>query len=396
MMKELNFQMRLPCGQRHILRQPTAALANNYCLTAKTLFHLKSTIIKKCRGGKFDMAEFHYRQSAVDYPEDPLTLAENAAWRLAWEQPRFSAHSGISAAQRWSLFAILLFLSALVLIAPRISVLMLGWTLAVLFTFVALFRCVLLAAGVYAAWRVRTAASEHMTPGDAVLPVYTVLVPLYREPGSVPQLVAALTRLDYPADRLDIKLVLEADDEDTFAAIQNLDLPVQFEVLRVPALAPRTKPKACNYALASARGAHVVIYDAEDIPDTDQLRKAAAAFRLAGPQLACLQARLNYYNPRENWLTRQFTLEYSMWFDWLLPGLQALGLPIPLGGTSNHFRTCILRQLGGWDAYNVTEDADLGLRLARAAILAWFWTFDHHGRGQLPASATGCASAPAG
>jgi cellulose synthase/poly-beta-1,6-N-acetylglucosamine synthase-like glycosyltransferase len=312
------------------------------------------------------MAEFHYRQSAADYPEDPLALAENAAWRLAWEQPQFSAHSGISAAQRWSLFAILLLLSAMVLIAPRTSVLMLGWALAVLFTFVALFRCVLLVAGVYAAWHVRTAVPEHMTPGDAGLPVYTLLVPLYREPGSVPQLVAALTRLDYPADRLDIKLVLEADDGDTFAAIQKLDLPAQFEVLRVPALAPRTKPKACNYALASARGAHVVIYDAEDIPDTDQLRKAVAAFQAGGPQLACLQARLNYYNPRENWLTRQFTLEYSMWFDWLLPGLQALGLPIPLGGTSNHFRTCILRQLGGWDAYNVTEDADLGLRLARS------------------------------
>ncbi len=313
------------------------------------------------------------RQSAVDdacrnaeiHPDDELTRAENAAWRLAWEQPQFSAHAGVSATQRLIILSLLLIVFSLALIAPRALFLMLGWTLAVFFSLVALFRCMLLIAGLYAAWRARYAAPENVAFTDAELPVYTVLVPLYREPGSVPQLIAALTRLDYPADRLDIKLVLEADDAATFAAIQKLNPPAHFEILRVPPLAPRTKPKACNYALATARGAHVVIYDAEDIPDTDQLRKAAKAFHAGGPQLACLQARLNYYNPRENWLTRQFTLEYSMWFDWLLPGLQALGLPIPLGGTSNHFRTNVLRSLGGWDAYNVTEDADLGLRLSR-------------------------------
>lgn len=304
-------------------------------------------------------------QKPVIAVEDPLSLAENAAWRLAWEQPQFSAHSGVSMNQRLTLIFLLTSASALAAVAPEASFTVMGWAVALFFTLVALFRTLLLAAGFYTVWQRRLIASETARIADMDLPVYTVIAPLYHEPGSVPQLVDALMRLDYPAERLDIKLVLEADDEATFAAIQRLHPPRQFQILRVPPLAPRTKPKACNFALASATGEHVVIYDAEDIPSTDQLRKSAAMFRAGGPKLACLQARLNYYNPRENWLTRQFTLEYSVWFDWLLPGLQALGLPIPLGGTSNHFRTDLLRALGGWDAFNVTEDADLGLRLAR-------------------------------
>jgi len=297
--------------------------------------------------------------------DDPLTQAENAAWRLAWEQPLLSAHSGASNSQRLILFSLLLLTGALALAAPRASFAILGWGLAGFFTLVALFRTLLLLAGIHAAWRRQYAPPDTSRIADAELPVYTVIAPLYHEPGSVAQLIGALTRLDYPVDRLDIRLVLEADDEATLAAIRGHGLPGHFHILCVPPLAPRTKPKACNYALASAAGEFVVIYDAEDIPGTDQLRASVEKFRAGGGKLACLQARLNYYNPRENWLTRQFTLEYSMWFDWLLPGLQALGLPIPLGGTSNHFRTSILRMLGGWDAFNVTEDADLGLRLAR-------------------------------
>jgi cellulose synthase/poly-beta-1,6-N-acetylglucosamine synthase-like glycosyltransferase len=88
------------------------------------------------------------------------------------------------------------------------------------------------------------------------------------------------------------------------------------------------------------------------------------AFRHGPARLACVQAALNYYNWNENFLTRMFTLEYSFWFDYLLPGLDRLRMPIPLGGTSNHFRTSVLRELGGWDPFNVTEDADLGIRAA--------------------------------
>ncbi|MGH7057380.1 MAG: glycosyltransferase family 2 protein, partial [Acetobacteraceae bacterium] len=139
-----------------------------------------------------------------------------------------------------------------------------------------------------------------------------------------------------------------------------------FEIIRVPESYPKTKPKACNYAFRFARGDYTVIFDAEDIPEPDQLRKVVALFRASGPEVACIQARLNYFNWNDNFLTRMFTLEYSHWFDYLLPGLHLLRIPIPLGGTSNHFRTKVLQELGGWDPYNVTEDADLGIRLTEA------------------------------
>lgn len=302
--------------------------------------------------------------SCDPFVSDPLTMAENAAWRLAWEQPQFSAHAGASAWQISALCLLVMLIAAGLALAAESAVFALSWVLAGFFFLVLLFRVIQLGAGFTVAWRGARAAEPRSRP-DADLPFYSVLIPLYDEPGCAARLIAGLSRLDYPRDRLEIILVLEEDDAATFGALQNMLLPPHFEVQRVPAMAPRTKPKACNYALASAIGEYVVIFDAEDIPDRDQLRKAITAFDAGGAKLACLQARLNYFNPRENWLTRQFTLEYSMWFDWLLPGLQVLGLPIPLGGTSNHFRASVLRDIGGWDSYNVTEDADLGLRLAR-------------------------------
>lgn len=145
-----------------------------------------------------------------------------------------------------------------------------------------------------------------------------------------------------------------------------LNLPGNFELVLAPDFVPRTKPKALNFAMPLARGDYVAIYDAEDIPEPDQLRKALHAFRCGPPNLACVQAKLNLYNARQSWLTKQFTLEYTALFDGLLPALAAFRLPLPLGGTSNHFRISALKWLSGWDAYNVTEDADLGIRLARA------------------------------
>ena len=201
---------------------------------------------------------------------------------------------------------------------------------------------------------------------DAELPVYTLLVPLYREANMLGGLTRALSRLDYPAAKLDIKLILEAVDAETIAAARALDLPGNVEILVVPDLHPRTKPKALNYALPFARGDYLVIYDAEDRPERDQLRKALAAFRQGPPNLACLQSKLNLYNADDNWLTRQFTIEYGALFDGLLPALDRLRLPIPLGGTSNHFRVAALKWLMAWDPFNVTEDADLGTRLARS------------------------------
>ncbi len=197
------------------------------------------------------------------------------------------------------------------------------------------------------------------------LPVYTILIPLYHESESVPSLVRSLRRLDYPRDKLDIQLLLEEDDARTREAVDAIELPPEFRRTVVPVSQPRTKPKACNIGLALARGELLVIYDAEDQPEPDQLKKAAAAFRACPPEVICLQSKLNFYNPRQNILTRFFTAEYSAWFDLSLPGLSSLRTVMPLGGTSNHFRTAALRELLGWDAFNVAEDCDLGIRLCR-------------------------------
>ena len=208
-------------------------------------------------------------------------------------------------------------------------------------------------------------AAEARLLRDEELPVFTILVPMFKEPEVLPILANALRNLDYPLGKLDIKIVLEETDHETIDAAVSLGLEGVFEVLLVPPSHPQTKPKACNYALHYARGDFLVIFDAEDKPEPDQLKKVIAAFRQMPDNTACVQCRLNYYNARENWLTRMFTLDYSLWFDLMLPGLERLRIPIPLGGTSNHFRMLVLRELNAWDPFNVTEDADLGIRLTQ-------------------------------
>lgn len=200
---------------------------------------------------------------------------------------------------------------------------------------------------------------------DAELPVYTIIAALYREKHVIPRLIAALAKLDYPSSKLDIKIVIEADDEETREALAAVDMPGFVEVLVAPPGLPRTKPRALNVALPLARGRFTVIYDAEDVPDRDQLRLAAAVFARLPQEVACLQARLTIDNTDDSWLTRLFTIEYAALFDVFNPGLADIGSPILLGGTSNHFRTSALTRVRGWDAWNVTEDADLGIRLAR-------------------------------
>ncbi|MCF2970141.1 glycosyltransferase [Synechococcus sp. Nb3U1] len=200
---------------------------------------------------------------------------------------------------------------------------------------------------------------------DRSLPIYTVLVPVYNEPEVMPILIGSLSKLNYPHEKLDVLILLEEKDQVTIDAARAANPPNFVRLIRVPESHPKTKPKACNYGLAFARGDYLTIYDAEDIPDPDQLKKAVIAFRKGDPSLVCVQAALNYFNREENFLTRMFTLEYSYWFDYLLPGLETLKVPIPLGGTSNHFRTDRLRELEGWDPFNVTEDADLGIRASQ-------------------------------
>ena len=201
---------------------------------------------------------------------------------------------------------------------------------------------------------------------DRTLPTYTVIVPLHREAQMVRRLLAALSALDYPVAKLDIKIVIEADDHATRAALAAAPLPARFEVIVSPPGLPRTKPRALNVTLPLARGDLLVVFDAEDVPDPGQLRDAAAVFARSSPLTACLQGRLVVDNRGDGWLPRLFALEYAALFDVLGPALAAWRLPYPLGGTSTHFRIAPLRALHGWDSWNVTEDADLGLRLAMA------------------------------
>lgn len=201
---------------------------------------------------------------------------------------------------------------------------------------------------------------------NASLPVISIMVPLHKESRIAQRLVRRMRRLDYPHDKLDVLFVVEEHDAKTRNALDEAaPLPEGFRVIVVPDGHPKTKPRALNYALDFCRGEIVGVYDAEDAPEADQLRKVAAAFAAAPPEVVCLQGRLDYYNPRDNWLSRCFTTEYAAWFRLILPGLSALGLAVPLGGTTLFVRRHALEELGAWDAHNVTEDADLGIRLSR-------------------------------
>lgn len=247
-----------------------------------------------------------------------------------------------------------------------------AWPRPVLFGVIGTTSVVFLAATVFKLWvslrgaRVdvvdRFSGRDLDSIDDAALPRYTVLVPVFREANIVARLIDNLGALDWPADRLEILVLVEEEDDETRAALEARTPPSTVTIVTIPAGHPQTKPRACNVGLDVATGDYLVIYDAEDAPEPDQLKKAWLAFQRGGDDLVCVQAALNYFNAEENLLTRMFTLEYSYWFDYMLPGLDFERLPIPLGGTSNHFRTDALRELGGWDPYNVTEDADLGIR----------------------------------
>ncbi|MCF6271801.1 MAG: glycosyltransferase [Rhodobacteraceae bacterium] len=196
-------------------------------------------------------------------------------------------------------------------------------------------------------------------------PRVSILIPLFREDKVIPALLSALGRLTYPKELLDIKILLEENDTTTQDALKKENIPHWAEVLVVPADKLQTKPRAMNYALPFCTGSIIGIYDAEDRPDPDQIDKVVAHLLAAPPDIAAVQANLDYYNTQDNWLSRCFTIEYAAWFRVIMQGMQRLGLPLPLGGTSVFIRRRVLERIGGWDAHNVTEDADLGMRLAR-------------------------------
>jgi cellulose synthase/poly-beta-1,6-N-acetylglucosamine synthase-like glycosyltransferase len=278
-------------------------------------------------------------------------------------EPQNSAQRVLSPAQVRALIVGALGLMTCFALSPRLTMIAITAIVTLIYAMLSGFRLYMAARSL--SHRVGTEISAHelarLDPHQ--LPVYTILIPLYHEASLLPTIIRAMEALDYPRAKLDVRLLLEADDHDTVAAVRSARLPTHITAVIVPEGKPKGKPRACNYGLQQARGEYVVVYDAEDIPEPDQLKKALIAFERGNDRLVCVQAKLNYFNRKQNALTHWFASEYSMWFDLFLPGLDAMHAPIPLGGTSNHFRIDRLRQVGAWDAYNVTEDADLGTRL---------------------------------
>lgn len=292
---------------------------------------------------------FHYKSKHY-VTHNTIKIAETAVQRLT--QPQIIA---------WLSAAVLL--AASFVYDWHLTIVVLVAALTILYFCNLLFDLLLIYRSYFHYTEVRVSQKQLASRQD--WPKYTVFCPLYKEVAVLPQFIAAMRKLDYPADKLEVMLLLEADDTETIKAAQRMDLPAFLQIVVVPHSMPKTKPKACNYGLRYATGEYAVIYDAEDIPDPEQLKKAVIAFAESTERVGCVQAKLNYYNWDQNILTRLFTLEYSLWFDLILTGLQSIKAPIPLGGTSNHFRTKDLQSFGGWDPFNVTEDADLGIRLTK-------------------------------
>jgi glycosyltransferase XagB len=286
-------------------------------------------------------------------------LLDGAIHRLSRVWRHGSAQTALNAAGRAGLVAFLAVLALWALLTPNTLQAILTPLLTLFLVTPSIFR-------LWAAASHRQSVpldTQQLLP-DHLLPTYSVLIPLRDEAHMVAQIVTAMRNLDYPAEKLDIKFVVEAHCKSTIAAVSEHLRDVRFDLVVVPKGGPTTKPKALNFALPLARGHHIVVFDAEDVPERDQLRKAATLFA-RHRDIACLQAALVIANSDTNWLTGLFAAEYAGHFGVLLPAIGRAGLPMPLGGTSNHFRRETLIKAGGWDAFNVTEDADLGIRLDR-------------------------------
>ncbi len=279
--------------------------------------------------------------------------------------PLMSARNLVSRGQRNFLIGLLIVIAIGLVLNIRLTItaLIAGFTL--LYLIAVIYRAYLFTRSSKSDALEIVTDEEALVVPDSELPFYTILLPVYKEASVIIKLVENLARMDYPAGRLEVLLLVEEDDQDTLDALHAAHPPSQFKLVVIPPAEPRTKPKALNFGLTLARGDIVAVYDAEDMPDVLQLRRAAVALGRCGPEVACLQAKLSYRNATQNIITRWFTVEYAMWFSFFLPGLVTLDAPIPLGGTSNHFRRAALRALGGWDPYNVTEDCDLGIRMFR-------------------------------
>ena len=284
---------------------------------------------------------------------------------LADRVPLVSARSLVSNGQRNLLIGLLLAAIVGLVISVRLTLTAILAFFTLIYFFAVVYRVYLFVRSARSDGVEVVTDEEALSVPESDLPHYTVMVAAYREASVIHTLIENISQFDYPADRLEVLLLIEEDDEETLDVLRGIDADSQFKLVVVPPGDPRTKPKALNFGLTLARGDLVAVFDVEDTPDILQLRRAAVAMGRYGPEVACLQAKLSYANTEQNFITKSFTIEYAMWFSFFLPGLVSLNAPIPLGGTSNHFRRTALRSLGGWDPFNVTEDCDLGIRMFR-------------------------------
>jgi glycosyltransferase XagB len=293
-------------------------------------------------------------------------LVSQFGWQMATDAEtrapaRFSCRGWSLPRTRLLALVVVTLVATIGVTAPMILVwLVVGWTMLTL-----LASTLLKAAAIYLARHDSDPKPVPAAPVPAHLPVVSILVPLFGEREIAGHLLTRLEKLEYPRDRLDLCLILEEGDNLTREALLHARLPDWAQVITVPEGAVQTKPRALNYALNFARGSIIGIYDAEDAPAPDQIAKVVQRFAERGPEVACLQGILDFYNTSRNWLSLCFTLEYASWFRLVLPGLERMGLVLPLGGTTLFLRRQAIEAVGGWDAHNVTEDAELGLRLAR-------------------------------
>ena len=283
--------------------------------------------------------------------------SDQAIYGLERKFPQYSIRLWLEKINNRKLYGCCLLLSFIIMLYPQQVCFAIFVLLNILYFIVQIFRVFLVVIGKY------FLKTKEILKEPAELPIYTILLPVYKEDKVIKKLVKAIEKIDYPKELLDVKLLVEEDDIKTLNAIEKLVIPVFFEIIIIPGSNPRTKPKACNYGLKFAKGKYIVVYDAEDRPHPQQLKQVVAKFNISDPEVICIQARLNFYNRKENILTKLFALEYSLLFNYLLVGLKKLNMPIPLGGTSNHFIREKLEEIGAWDAFNVTEDADVGIRL---------------------------------
>lgn len=283
---------------------------------------------------------------------------------LRIKDPLLSAAIAFTKGQKISFFAEVAIFVLFAVFLPKYALIFVAGVCTFMYLVTLWDRLIMFLRGIRADSILRISDEEALAIPDERLKTYTVLVPAYGEPEVIAQLLDSMASFDYPRHLLQVLLLLEEDDLPTIAAAEAADVHQVATILKVPPAEPRTKPKACNYGLHFATGEIVTIFDAEDMPDPLQLRRVVAAFEKSAPETACVQSRLSFRNGRQNLLTMWFTIEYDVWFNFLLPGVMRMNAPVPLGGTSNHLLASVLRELGAWDPFNVTEDADLGVRIA--------------------------------